>query len=221
MRKILLIAILLLSVTACGKDSGKNPDETQPEKPEVNLNNLELDDERFAEIIESISEDSEQLFLTGNSITDISPLKKFTKLQTLLLSGGNEISDLSPLSGLTELRDLQLSFNPVSDISPIEGLNNLTYLGAIYCQLSDISPLAELESLQYLYLSNNQITDISPLFELKKLSVLDISGNDGIKQEQIDALKEALPRCEIISDLQEHETQQTETQEQIQEEIIE
>jgi hypothetical protein len=57
-----------------------------------------------------------------------------------------------------------------------------------------------LTNLEYLDLDNNNISDISPLKGLTNLKVLYISYNPLITQEQVDALKEALPDCRIYWD---------------------
>ncbi|MEO1375449.1 MAG: leucine-rich repeat domain-containing protein [Cyanobacteria bacterium J06635_10] len=68
------------------------------------------------------------LTLSGNQISDLSPLKGLTNLMTLILKD-NQIRDLSPLKGLTNLISLNLWDNQISDLSPLKGLTNLTSLG--------------------------------------------------------------------------------------------
>ena len=69
----------------------------------------------------------EELFLIGNSITDVSPLSGLTSLTTLHLEE-NSINDLGALSGLTSLDELFLNDNSINDISPLSGLTSLTIL---------------------------------------------------------------------------------------------
>ena len=61
------------------------------------------------------------LDLSGNSISNISPLRGLTKLTTLDLSG-NSISNISALERLTKLTRLHLSDNPISDYEPLRRL---------------------------------------------------------------------------------------------------
>ena len=96
-----------------------------------------------------------ELYLSDNSISDISPLAGF--------NGWSNISDLSPLKGLNNLISLELSDNSISDISPLAGLTNLRILGLSGNSISDISPVAGLINLIELSLENNSISDISPL----------------------------------------------------------
>jgi len=55
-----------------------------------------------------------QLYLGGNKISDITPLKSLTNL-TYLYLGGNKISDITPLKSLTKLTKLDLSRNPIAN----------------------------------------------------------------------------------------------------------
>ena len=59
-----------------------------------------------------------EIYLEGNQVRDITPLRGLTDLEVLYLSG-NPISDVSPLSGIVSLQRLDLSghtatrsFNP-------------------------------------------------------------------------------------------------------------
>ena len=117
-----------------------------------------------------------ELGLSGNQISNISPLAGLTNLTTLGLAG-NQISDISSLSGLTNLSTLSLSGNQLSDISPLSGLTNLFNLVLIDTQISDISPLAGLTNLEQLGLADNQISDLSPLAGLKNLTGLRLRNN--------------------------------------------
>ncbi len=58
------------------------------------------------------------LDLTGNEVSDLSPLFDSIDLETLMLAH-NQIEDLVPLQELPFLHQLDLSNNPVSDISPL------------------------------------------------------------------------------------------------------
>ncbi len=127
------------------------------------------------------------LWLSHNSISDISPLDGLTALTTLDLDD-NSISDISPLDGLTALTTLDLNNNSISDISPLDGLTALTTLDLDDNSISNISPLDGLTALTTLDLDNNSISDISPLdgltaltwFDLGSNSISDISPLDGL-----------------------------------------
>jgi Leucine-rich repeat (LRR) protein len=117
---------------------------------------------------------------------------------TELNLSGNEISDLTPLATLTNLRSLDLSDNFITDLSPLAGLTNLgnefaTYVNLSYNQITDVSPLANLTNLQFLTLHNNQITDLTPLGNLIRLeSHLAGLDKNPVTAEQIDTLNETL-----------------------------
>ena len=82
---------------------------------------------------------------------------------TLLYLTGNRLTDLTPLSGLANLTTLSLSFNSISDVTPLSGLANLTNLSLDRNRLTDLTPLSGLTRLDRLYLYTNSVSDISPL----------------------------------------------------------
>ncbi len=116
------------------------------------------------------------LDLSGNQITDISPLQGLHDLTSLVLFS-NQISDLSPLQELIGLIELNLSQNHIIDLSMIKGLNRLKSLRLWNIQITNISALQRLDSLTELNLSQNQISDLSPLKELHGLTLLRLSRN--------------------------------------------
>ena len=116
------------------------------------------------------------LWLSNNSISDLSPLEDLTALTYLELYN-NSISDLSPLEDLTTLTSLHLSGNSISDISLFEDLTSLTSLSLGYNSISDITKLKDLTSLTSLSLGANSISDISVLEELTSLTRLDLFDN--------------------------------------------
>jgi Leucine-rich repeat (LRR) protein len=131
----------------------------------LDLNNHNLRDEDIVYL--RYMTDLTHLWLTGNQISDLSPLSGLTNLRELYLSN-NQISDLTPLSGLTNLRILSLGRNQISDLAPLSGLTNLTNLWLDSNQISDLTPLSGLTnlrtgSLSGLNLRNNPITDWSPV----------------------------------------------------------
>ena len=123
--------------------------------------------------------DATNLSASGLGITDISELKHFTALQTLVLSS-NSTSDISALSELKKLEVLDLYGNSISDISALSGLSSLRSLSLLDNHISSAAPLAGLTALTELHLSYNAVTDLSPLAGLVKLTDLDLDAN-GIK----------------------------------------
>ena len=138
----------------------------------------------------------EELALSVNLISDLSPLAKLTALQALvcfetqvshlvplvnltalqtLECSETQVSDLAPLTNLTTLQSLNCSWTQVSDLAPLANLTALQSLSCTQTQVSDLTPLANLTELQSLYCSETQISDLAPLAYLTALQSLDCS----------------------------------------------
>lgn len=131
-----------------------------------------------------------------NEITDLTPLAKLAKLQTLDLYGCPDLSDLSPLSDLSELRWLRIAgTRSLKDLSPLASLPKLDWLDLNSCdELVDVSPLANLPSLKTLGLGYcRDITDVSALFLAPSLKRLEITTCPGIPKDQIELSHELFP----------------------------
>jgi hypothetical protein len=141
-----------------------------------------ITDEQLAEMVESgeIPWNVRRLDLRGNQISDLTPLSRLIRLDTLFLFD-DQISDLSPLANLTNLEWLRLEGNQISDLSPLASLTKLQNLALGNNQISDLTPLSTLTNLGLdmgsLDLSNNQITDLTGLENLTNLGVLDLANN--------------------------------------------
>jgi serine/threonine protein kinase len=164
------------------------------------FSNLESLDISYSEITDisflSDLKKLKDLDMTGNQIHDASPVAELKKLESIDLAD-NPISDISPLSELVNLTSILLTRDPISDISPLAGLKKLGLAYMEDCLITDVTPLASLNKLEMLFLDKNQISDVSSLASLKHLSILSLKGNP-LSQEQLNALKKALPNCEII-----------------------
>lgn len=112
--------------------------------------------------------------------------------------GHNKITDLSFLESTPKLKYLILADNKITDLSPLTGLKDLQYLEIFMNQVTDLSALSELKELVDLNLCYNQVADLSPLYGLEKLERIWLSKN-GLGQDEIQALQEALPNAEINS----------------------
>lgn len=131
-----------------------------------------------------------------NEITDLTPLAKLKKLQTLDLYGCPDLSDLRPLAGLPELRWLRIAgTRSLKDLSPLTSLTNLDWLDFNSCEgLVDVSPLAKLSSLKTLGLAYcREVIDVSALFSAPSLKRFEITSCPGIPQDQIKRLQELFP----------------------------
>ena len=115
------------------------------------------------------------LRLTGNYITDISPLGYLTNLEFVDLMN-NQVVDISPLGNLQHLKVLHLVNNPISDISALSNLTGLQGLGLMRTPITDLSPLGNLTALTNLSFSTgfyrgNNISFISNLTNLRNLMI--------------------------------------------------
>lgn len=95
---------------------------------------------------------------TGSSIKGIEVLKKYTKLETLLLKDMG-ITDISFVKAMENLKELDISFNNISDISYLKNLKNLEILYITGNPIEDISVINELPNLSGLYADVSQIPD--------------------------------------------------------------
>ena len=145
------------------------------------------------------------LHLSGSkthSTEEISLLRYCKKLRALDF-GHNGCKDISWLSELPELRVMIIAINRVEDISVLAELHNLEYLEIFNNHITDISPLKGLTHLMDLNISYNNIEDLSPLYEMHWLKRLWLyraknrNGNNPVTDEEMAALRAALPDCEI------------------------
>ena len=139
----------------------------------------------------------QRLDLDGTLVSDLTPLSNLTGLQILHL-GGTPVSDLSPFSNLIGLQSLSLLETTVSDLSPLSNLTGLQGLNLYETPVSDLTPLSNLTGLQILHLGGTPVSDLSPLSNLTKLRLLDLTGT-GITENEVRELRDALPRCHILT----------------------
>ncbi len=96
-----------------------------------------------------------ELEATEGDIFDLAGLHA-PNLVKLNLSG-NRISDVTPLANLTDLTLLGLNHNAIVDVSPLTTLTQLGYLGLGNNTIFDISPLTALTELVVLELRDNPL----------------------------------------------------------------
>ncbi len=102
---------------------------------------------------------------SSQGVMSLVGMQNLTSLRQLFL-WGNSITDLTPLSGLTDLEELWLSSNSLSDITALSELTNLQGLYLYFNSITDVTPLRGLTSLQGLYLQfNRNLTQIEPLLD--------------------------------------------------------
>jgi len=128
------------------------------------------------------------LNVSDNLLADFSDLKGFKNLQTIDLSG-NRITDLSPVIDLpVTVTSLDFENNIIRDITPLAkyaaklsgqstvGQTGLETLNLSNNHISRLDALAKFQSIKNLCLARNDITDITALSQLK-LQGLDLSYN--------------------------------------------
>ena len=122
------------------------------------------------------------------------------KVRRLALGGyGFDLTDVTGLEKLTQLTFLDLYGNQLTNVKGLEKLMQLTSLDLRKNKLTSVKGLEKLTQLTYLWLEHNQLTDVKGLENLKQLTSLILYDNPDLTKAQIDALKKALPKCDISS----------------------
>jgi alpha-tubulin suppressor-like RCC1 family protein/Leucine-rich repeat (LRR) protein len=118
-----------------------------------------------------------------SEIQNLSGLEYAVNLGILYLEG-NQISDLLPIRNLTQLRHLGIGGNSLNLLEQVDTINQLTQLESLRIrdlQIDDSTLTNFVSELTIeptsLYLPSNQITDISSLGSLIYVESLDLSGN--------------------------------------------
>ena len=141
-------------------------------------------------------------------VTDLQPLSGLTSLSTLDLQDCRALVDLSGLEGLVSLTSLDLyECVALQDLQPLKALKGLT-LRFGHPGMGDLSPLKALTNLTTLHLNhgtswswhfaNSALSDLSPLKALTSLTLLTLGYCKRLSDGEINALREALPDCEIL-----------------------
>ena len=117
------------------------------------------------------------LDLTGCGISDISPLRHFINLDTLVLRD-NLIEDVTPLQTLQQLRDLSLGNNRLRDVSALSALHAVQYFQAQENQIEDIGFVAGMPDLVQFSMDINHIASLEPLRKATRLIGLILNQND-------------------------------------------
>ena len=113
--------------------------------------------------------------------------------------GHKNISDLSFLYGLPKLQYLILVETDIRDLTPIGSLSELKYLEIFWTKVYDLSPLiscTKLQDLNICYIYARADDAFAVLMQMPWLERLWYCGN-GLKDEQVDALRANMPECEM------------------------
>jgi len=115
-------------------------------------------------------EDWDDIELSESEIIDLDGIEYCINAVTVDLSG-NSITDISPLFGLTAIEELNLSDNKIGYIDALSNLLRLKTVDLSNNQIDDISPLFNLPKLESCYLSGNSI----PQAQVQELGELGIT----------------------------------------------
>mgnify|MGYP002624273976 CR=1 FL=1 len=86
----------------------------------------------------------------------------------------------------------------LTSLQPLLEFENLRELYFYNEPITDISPLAELQNLEHIFLRCPRVTDVSPLGGLKNLKTLQLHPDRQFGNDQIEELRHALPKCEVL-----------------------
>lgn len=117
------------------------------------------------------------LYLAGNRLADLTPLKELTGLQVLDLSdtGG---PDLEIVRELESVYLLYLGDNDLESVAVLAGMDRLYNLDIRDNRITDLGPLVAFPSLGALTLDGNPVKNVQPLAEMTQLNTLSIRGLD-------------------------------------------
>ena len=101
-------------------------------------------------------EDWDEIELTESEIVDLDGIEYCINAVTVDLSG-NSITDISPLFGLTSIEELNLSDNKIGYIDALSNLLKLKSVDLSNNHIDDISALFDLPELEFCDISGNKV----------------------------------------------------------------
>ena len=99
---------------------------------------------------------SDSLDLSDSEITNLGPVLKFKKINSLYFDN-TKVIDLSPLSDIKTLTKITGRDARVTSLQPLSNLQNIEYLDFRNNPIASISPLVESKTLKYLNVENAEI----------------------------------------------------------------
>ena len=131
--------------------------------------------------------------LSGRGLTDITPLRRMTRLETALLSN-NDIADITPLSGLKSLEYADLTGNPIAD-------GNGTPVREALPQCVILSSASD-NATRRISLYDRQLPGfdalVGALRSYRALEVVDLRGSM-LAKDQIARLRQLFPSISFLS----------------------
>jgi Leucine-rich repeat (LRR) protein len=120
----------------------------------------------------------EELYVSGGTFTDLSPLADCDQLLALDLSGNLGITNFAVLASLPQLEwGLNLEDTGIANIAFVASLPNLRSLNLWAGNVRDLGPLANATNLVELQLGYNAVANAAPLAGCTNLESLDLHGN--------------------------------------------
>lgn len=159
----------------------------------LSLPSSQLSDEDIKELY--YMQDLKELELSGNNISDLTPISQITGLTKLIISH-NKIEDISSLTALTQLTELYLSSNLISDLTPLASLPQLETLAIGNNPFKDLSPISGLTNMRTLVMCDCGWQDLTHLYNMQKLFEIRISKKIYTKKE-LEAFQKAVPSVHI------------------------
>jgi len=114
-------------------------------------------------------EDWDEIELAESEIFDLDGIEYCINAVSIDLSG-NSITDISPLFGLPSIEELNLSNNKIGYIDALSNLLKLKTVDLSNNRIDDISPLFDLPKLEFCDLSGNKIPP-AQILELEELGI--------------------------------------------------
>lgn len=115
-----------------------------------------------------------QTFLITSAGIGSSPgreeLARITNLDSINLAGNTRISDIEPLTKLQKLETVVISRTPVSDLSPLAGHRLIRYLDISETPVKDLTAIGKFTKLKVLRADGAAFETAEPIHGLKELS---------------------------------------------------
>ncbi|PTB97507.1 internalin [Marivirga lumbricoides] len=138
---------------------------------------------------------------TSGKIPAKEQLTKLLLVDSLKLNNTG-LTELFPLKKFSRLRYLSISDNDIISLEPLRTLNSLIELNAENIDIAGIDPLLSLKKLSKLNLSRNQLSNelLMKLTRLKSLTLLNVDGTQADKDFVREFLGQIDNNCIVIYD---------------------
>ncbi|MCA9139254.1 MAG: hypothetical protein KDB00_20915 [Planctomycetales bacterium] len=114
------------------------------------------------------------LLLVGCKVGSIEPLRDMEEMEYLKIGGSQSITNLDPLSKLTKINDLEIDGVGSIDLQALGNLSQCQTLKLSNMPVSDLSPIGKMSLLWDLALDKLDAIDVDPIARLPQLRMLSI-----------------------------------------------